>query len=140
MGRYGSCITEIQMPSSPAEFSRLRKVVTRLASAELRGIAAKDIELALGEAISNAVKYGRSDAKISVRVESLPDRKVAVELDYPGERFDARIKCPDDVRNATGGFGRFIIQQITDSMEYSFEDGHTRLRMTKRRRGKMVRS
>ena len=132
MGRYGSCITEIQMPSSPAECSRLRKVVTRLASAELRGIAAEEMELALGEAISNAVKYGQSDAKISVRVKSLPDREVAVELNYPDERFDACVTCPDDVRNATGGFGRFIIQQVTDSMEYSFEDGHTRLRMTKR--------
>jgi anti-sigma regulatory factor (Ser/Thr protein kinase) len=132
MGRCGSCITEIQMPSSPAECSRLRKVVTRLASAGLRPTAAEEMELALGEAISNAVKYGESDAKISVRVESLPDREVAVELDYPDDQFDACIKCPDDLRNATGGFGRFIIQQVTDSMEYSFQDGHTRLRMTKR--------
>jgi anti-sigma regulatory factor (Ser/Thr protein kinase) len=91
------------------------------------------MELALGEAISNAVKFGGRDSMISVKVETLPNREVAVELAYPGEKFDTCVTRPQDIRNATGGFGRFIIQQVTDSMEYSFEDGRTRLRMVKRR-------
>ncbi len=124
--------TEIQMPSSPAECSRLRKVVTRLASIALRPTAAEEMELALGEALTNAVRYGDSGGKITVRVETLPHREVAVELAYPGREFDTCITCPPDLKNATGGFGRFIIQRTTDSMDYSFENGYTHLRMTKR--------
>lgn len=107
-------------------------MVTRLASTALQECALEEMELALGEAISNAVRYGVPDSKITVRVETLPSQEVAVELAYPGERFDTPITCPEDLSNATGGFGRFIIQQVMDSMEYSFENGRTRLRITKR--------
>lgn len=131
MARSGY-VTEIQMPSSPAECSRLRKVVTRLASAMLRPSAAEEMELAVGEALTNAVRYGKSDGKITVRIEAVPHREIAVELAYPDKPFDTRITCPQDLRNATGGFGRFIIQQSTDSADYTFRNGYTHLRMTKR--------
>lgn len=132
MPNYGHSVTEIQMLSSPAECSRLRKLVTRLAASALRSTDAEDMELAIGEALSNAVKYGQAGSKISVRVESSPDTELAVELAYLGSRFDTCVKCPDDLANATGGFGRFIIDQVTDSMEYSFDNGCTTLRLTKR--------
>lgn len=132
MRNCGYSVTEIQMPASPAECSRLRKVVMRLASSALRANAIEDVELAVGEALSNAVKYGQADSKIAIRVETAPDHELAVELEYPGDQFDTCVKCPDDVRNATGGFGRFIIQHVMDNMEYRFEDGRTRLRLTKR--------
>jgi len=124
---------EIQMPSSVDECSRLRKVVCRLASAAFRDPSAiADVELAVGEAFSNAVKYGDENGKVSVRVETSSRRRIAVQVDYPGSNFDTTVRFPQDVLNAEGGFGRFIMRQTMDSMEYFFEGNHTTLRMTKR--------
>lgn len=126
--------TEIQMPSSADECARLRKVICRLASSALRDRrAAADLELAVGEAFSNAVKYGAQNSKVSICVEAPSNRELAVEMAYPGSRFDTAIKLPDDPKNVSGGFGRYIMDTVTDSMEYSFENGLTTLRMTKRR-------
>ena len=129
-------ITEIQAPSSARQCSRLRRLVSRLASASLRPGDVADLELAIGEALSNAVKYGASGSKLVVLMNpSL--RKLAVELSYPGSRFDTAVTRPKDPAKAEGGFGRFIIQRVTDSMEYRFPNGRTILRLTKKnpRRG-----
>ena len=126
--------TEIQMPSRAVEGSRLRKVVGRIASRALRSPrAAADIELAIGEAFSNVLKHGAKKSRVSVRVESPSNHELAVEMTYPGKRFDTTVTRPKDVGKARGGFGRHIIQQVMDSMEYSFRRGRTTLRMTKRR-------
>ena len=125
-------ITEIQAPSSAAECSRLRRIVCQLALAALRSPrAAADIELAIGEAFSNAVKYGGRGSKISVRVEIPSSREFDIEIAYPGSKFDTSVTRPRNVRKATGGFGRFIMQQVMDDLKYSFRNGHTTLRMKK---------
>lgn len=125
---------EIQMPSSVDECSRLRKVVCRVANLTFRNPSdVADVELAVGEAFSNAVKYGAEDGKVSVRVEAPSQREFAVQLDYPGSTFDTAVRYPQDVLNAEGGFGRFIMRQTMDSMEYRFNGNHTTLRMTKRK-------
>jgi len=119
------------MPSSAALCGRLRKLVTRLACMSLRPDAVDDLELAVGEAISNAVKYGAGPT-ICVRVEAFPWGELIVEFDYPGSSFDTRVTRPAEPRYSVGGYGRFIIRAVTDGMEYSFLDGHTILRLTKR--------
>ncbi len=126
--------TEIQTPADAAECARLRKIVTRLASETLRSsYAAADVELAVGEAFSNAVKYGVRNSKVSVRVVAASKHKLSIEIAYPGSRFDTTVTTPQDPRNAAGGFGRVIMQHVTDSMKYCFKNGYTILRMTKRR-------
>jgi len=132
---YKAPVTEIQLPSNAAECPRLRRVICRLASHALRDPdAVADVEIAVGEALSNAIKYGALNSKVSVRVESSSDCGLAIEMEYPGRRFDTTISYPPDPKSSTGGFGRFIMKQLTDSMEYSFKNGHTTLRITKRRR------
>lgn len=127
-------VTEIQAPSKPAECPRLRKVISRLAGDALRSPhAVADVELAVGEAFSNAVRHGGRNAKVSLRVEARSERELAVEMAYPGCRFDTTVTCPTDVQEGRGGFGRFIMQQVLDGMEYSFRNGCTTLRMVKRR-------
>jgi anti-sigma regulatory factor (Ser/Thr protein kinase) len=106
-----------------------------LAAAALRSSGAvTDIELAVGEAFSNAIKYGKRNSKITVRVVGAPGCEVSVEMAYPGSRFDTTVKRPADIEKATGGFGRYIIKQVMDDTEYSFRNGFTTLRMRKRRR------
>ncbi|MHB0999591.1 MAG: ATP-binding protein [Armatimonadota bacterium] len=125
--------TEIQVPSNAAQCSRIRKVISRLAASSLRNKdAAEDVVLAFGEAFSNAVKYGENGGNVSVKFESMISRGLCVEMDYPGSKFDTTITVPKDKDNATGGFGRFIITKVMDSLEYSFDSGHTIVRMTKR--------
>lgn len=134
MRRSHRPLTEIQMPSSFSESSRLRKVVCRLASATLNDPNdVADMELAIGEAFSNAIKYGGENGKVCVKVESPSVRELSVEMAYTGGTFDTAVKYPQDVLNAEGGFGRYIMHKIMDSMEYSFEGDRTKLRMTKRR-------
>lgn len=126
--------TEMQVPLEAAKCSKVRKVVSRLASETLRDPpAVEDIELATGEAFSNAVKYG-ADGKASVRIDASQPDTLSVEMCYLGTGFDMEITPPEDLENADGGFGRYIMQQVLDGMDYSFEDGRTTLRMSKRRR------
>lgn len=132
MRDWAHAVTEIQAPSSVKECSRLRRLVSRLASASLHSGDAADLELAIGEALSNAVKYGASGSKLVVLVDPSV-RELAVVLSYPGSRFDTHVKRPKDPSKAEGGFGRFIIRQIMDDMEYRFPEGRTILRLTKRK-------
>ncbi|MHB0911910.1 MAG: ATP-binding protein [Armatimonadota bacterium] len=133
MRRIRRPLTEIQAPSSATECSRVRKVICRLASAALRDSSAvAEMEIAVGEAFSNAVKYGEHKGKVSVKFETPARRAIAVEMAYPGAKFDTTVRYPQDILTGEGGFGRYIMRQITDSMEYSFDADKTVLRMTKR--------
>lgn len=131
---FNNQATEIQVPSNPLQCSRLRKIVGRIASYTLRNPeAVADVELAFGEAFSNAVKYGENGSKVSVRIEPISNRGLALEMAYPGASFDTTVTLPKDKGDAKGGFGRYIITQVMDSLEYSFDSGCTRVRMTKRK-------
>jgi anti-sigma regulatory factor (Ser/Thr protein kinase) len=133
MRNSSTTLTEMQIPSHQSQGARVRKVIARLAQAALRDSGAvDDVELAIGEAFSNAVKYGAEDCKVSLRMESPASREVSVEMAYPGRCFDTSIEYPQDILTGGGGFGRYIINKITDGMEYSFENGCTTLRITKR--------
>lgn len=125
-------ITEIQMRSSLEECARLRRLVARLSARSLCEKAALDMELAVGEALSNAVKYGSPDDMICVRIDSRAKHEFAVDLYYCGHRFNTRVTRPSHPETATHGYGRFIISQAADNMQYTFKDGRTHLRLTKR--------
>ncbi len=126
---------EIQVPLNPSECSRVRRVVSCLASATLDDpVAVCDIELAIGEAFSNAVKYG-DHGRATVYVDLSTPRVLSLEMVYPGTDFDTAVTYPQDVTGATGGFGRFIMNRVLDNMDYSFENGRTVLRMKKIRKG-----
>lgn len=122
---------EIQVPLNPAECSRVRLVVSCLALAALNDpVAVGDIELAVGEAFTNAVKYGRH-GRATVYVDLSMPRVLSLEMIYLGTEFDTTVSYPDDVHSAKGGFGRFIMNRLLDRMDYSFENGRTILRMRK---------
>lgn len=133
MWRYQPVTTEIQVPADLAESYKLRKIVTFLASGLLfdRSDIA-DVELAVGEAFTNAVRYGIGSSKVFVKVDSSSNREFSVELKYRGREFDTRVTCPEKPTH-TGGYGRFLMQQVTDGVRYYFKDGNTIVRLTKRR-------
>ncbi|MBP6965678.1 MAG: ATP-binding protein [Armatimonadetes bacterium] len=124
---------EIKVPLNPAECSRVRRVVACLASAALDDpIAIGDVELAVGEAFSNAVKYGQQGSA-TVYIDLTTPKVMKLEMVYQGAGFDTTVKYPRDVEKASGGFGRFIMDRVLDMMDYTFEEGRTILRMSKTR-------
>ncbi len=124
---------EIQVPLNPDECSRVRRVVCCLALAALGDpVAVGDIELAVGEAFSNAVKYG-DHGRATVYVDLSMPSELSLEMVYPGANFDTTVTYPENVEEANGGFGRFIMNRVLDRMDYTFEQDRTILRMRKTR-------
>lgn len=133
MWHYQPSVTEIQVPADLSESCKLRKIVVFLASGLLFNPSdIADVELAVGEAFTNAVKYGMGNSKVSVKVDSSSSCEFAVELKYRGREFDTTVTCPEEPTH-TGGYGRFLMKQVTDGMRYRFENGDTVVRLVKRR-------
>lgn len=87
-----------------------------------------DIELSVGEAISNAIKYGcRRDipSRIMVRFHRYTDRFVA-EISDCGYGFDPLcLNCPDEGRLIEGGRGIHFMNSFMDEVIFSFGEGTT---------------
>ena len=131
LSRHSIC-TEIQVLPTHAECSRVRRVISRLALSRLRDSrSAGDVELAVGEAFTNVVKYG-AGGKVSVLVDASSADEFVVELNYPGKSFETAVTHPRNRTGGHGGYGRYIMQECLDGMEYRFLGGRTRLRMSKR--------
>jgi serine/threonine-protein kinase RsbW len=94
-----------------------------------------EIELALREALANAIVYGcQSDPKEKVQVcVGCDDKKgILIVVRDPGDGFDpTTLPSPVMGQNifSDGGRGIFLINQLMD--EVSFERGGTEIRMVK---------
>jgi anti-sigma regulatory factor (Ser/Thr protein kinase) len=95
-----------------------------------------DVEIALGEALANAVKHGCADdptkhIQCCVAIEN--DGELLVVVRDPGDGFDPAT-IPNPVAEAgimkTSGRGVFLINQFMDEVRY--EDGGRTLHMRKR--------
>lgn len=94
-----------------------------------------EIEVALDEALANAVKHGcHLDPDKSIRVEVRCDSEdgVLIVVRDPGSGFDA-LAIPDPIAErslfASSGRGVFLIRRLMDEVE--FEDGGCEIRMRK---------
>ncbi len=113
---------------TPTEARRARKAVARFAAAWLQGADSIDFEMAIGEALANAIEHG----KCSV---------MTVDCVYSRQRLVAEIAqngigwVPPHERRAPAygslrGYGLFIMHNMLDRLEY-YENG-TRVRLVKR--------
>ena len=91
-----------------------------------------DIKLAIGEAISNAVRHGTSDEGfIQVRCHAEND-KLCVEMRYPSEVFDPdQVPVPCFDPPSEGGMGIYFMRLVMDKVDYQFADGHAVLTLEK---------
>lgn len=86
-----------------------------------------DFVLAIGEAVSNAVRHGGGET-FSIRCWS-NGGKIVVDVIDEGNGFLRRpIKAPLDAQN--GGYGMLIIHKLTD--EVHLLNGGRRVRLVKR--------
>ena len=124
----------------PGEVGAVPPTVARLMEAVGEMPCAKgkefEIELALTEALANAVEHGcKRDSGKTVRVtaECDPARGMLIVVRDPGEGFDpATVPSPivGERVFSEGGRGIFLINQLMDEMR--FERGGTEIWMVKR--------
>ncbi len=96
------------------------------------GNALDDIRLAIGEAMSNAIRHGAvSCENVNVRCENRSQRLI-VTLRYPSAEFDpSAIPIPTYSTAAEGGMGIYFMKLVMDEVVYEFLEGSTVLTLEK---------
>lgn len=95
-------------------------------------MALDDIKLAVGEAVSNAVRHGADCGKdINVNCTNHSERLV-VKLKYSSTEFDPHaIPAPTYATAAEGGMGIYFMKLVMDKVHYEFHEGYTELTLEK---------
>ncbi|MEN6372018.1 MAG: ATP-binding protein [Armatimonadota bacterium] len=88
-----------------------------------------DIKLAVGEAVSNAIRHGcrdNPDARVTIRVLATGD-KLVIEMTDTGPGFNpdtAAISCTDSLL-PEGGMGIRLMRHCMDEVSFQFFEGTT---------------
>ena len=126
---------KLEIPSSAKFVSVARKAVEAIAfGIGLPDEIADDLKLAVGEACTNAVKYGVSNGhSIQVLYHVTPDA-LEIEVRNAGSEFrpETRRKKPCIECLPVGGLGLHVIEEVMDEVSISSKNGETVLKMTKR--------
>jgi len=94
------------------------------------------VHLALEELFVNMVKYN-PDTKGDIDVEVTVEDKVTVTLtEYGAAEFDVTVPKKVDTNaslaeRTPGGLGVYLIQNLTDSLDYEYSNGRSRVIFTK---------
>ena len=121
-----------------AELARVRRRVGAWAAAAgLDDRPARRLQLAVDEAVANAIEHGMDDdARVILR--GTPGRgRLTVTIRYRGVRFDpttAKTAPADEVvrRHAEHGYGLHLIRRLVDDVAYRWDRGTNEVRMTVR--------
>jgi len=113
----------------------IRKRVTELAeSMPFTKWQVDDIRLAVGEAVSNAIRHGcRWGEHDRLNVDCIgDDEKLVIRFNYPGDKFDPNaVPVPDPNNPREGGMGIFFMRSAMDVVDYSFDETGTTVTMIK---------
>ncbi|WP_163295764.1 ATP-binding protein [Desulfovibrio sp. JC022] len=80
----------------------------------------QNIDLAVSEAVSNAIRHSNSPEDSSIALRLISDgTKLIIEVEDSGPGFDFElIQTPDLNTPQEGGYGLFLIKQVMDSVKY----------------------
>ena len=93
-----------------------------------------DIKLAVGEAVSNAIKYGCPNGDNDcLKVNCVGDHeKLVITIHNPGDPFDPdAVPVPNPENLQEGGMGIFFMRATMDKVEYIFDSTGTTVKLTK---------
>ncbi len=117
-------------PQTGAAAREARRAIVELAMAHgFRGQLLDDIEIAVGEALANAIEHGcgkRGSFEIAV---SCDVAGMTVEISDSGLGFDHQSERPHlrpPVESARG-YGTFLMRELMDEVEYTRRGTHLRL-------------
>lgn len=128
---------EIELPGDEARIQpAVDEIMQAIANEQCAGDAHFEIELALLEALANAVHHGCGadpTKTVLVRVACEEDHGMLIIVRDPGEGFDpAKIPSPLTGKNLFFDHGRgiFLINRVMDHVEY--RSGGAEIRMRKK--------
>lgn len=130
---------EVVIASDPAEVRMVQAEIEKvLAACSYSDRDAFAIKLAVGEALTNAIKHGNQldpSKKVRIAYQVRPDR-FEVRISDEGPGFDpADVPDPTDPENLERPCGRGLMLMRSYMTEVTFARGGTSVRMTKCRNG-----
>ena len=125
-------IVRLEIPNSPEFVSVARKTLEAIASTiGLTTREVEDLELAVGEACTNAVKYGEAGDQTVQVIYRVGRNSIEIDVCNKGKAFTPPA-CPTPIENLqAGGLGLFLIDQLVDEMMIDCKAGQTTLKMVK---------
>lgn len=137
-------ISEIECPQRRTEhrFSVVSdRAICRDVRDEVYGFAAAmgfeepqlaEIQMAVGEAISNAVRHGAAPGDTIDLLCRDAGRRIIITLTYPSAVFDPdQVPAPVIDENCEGGMGIYLMRLVMDRVRYDFHDGLVDLTLEK---------
>ena len=132
-------MVERRFPRTAASLEAIYAYVREFLSSQ--GIpleAAFDVDVIVEELFTNMVKYGRGGLpEITIGLDWKRPALILQLEDYgappfdPGEAPAVDVTRPLAERRA-GGLGLHLVRQMADRLEYAYEDGRSRITVTKR--------
>jgi anti-anti-sigma factor len=128
-------VFEYVAQSDPSVIPDLREKATSAArEAGARGDTLCDIQIAVGEALTNAYRHGspkKPENKINMRCMTCPKAAV-IEITDEGDRFDFdNCSEPDPNQMRDHGMGIYLMRQAMDVVEFCCDCPGNRVRMIK---------
>ena len=125
-------MSQIKLPARLESLAgALRFVADRAAESGFPAFRAKEIQLAVDEAVVNIIRHaypaGAGEIVLRWREGASPGR-VTIEIEDTGIPFDIRSVPPPDRQSAlndrkVGGLGVFLMTSLADAVDYRREDG-----------------
>ena len=132
----GAPAQSMRVRGDTAELARVRRRVGAWAEAAGLGDArARRLQLAVDEAVANAIEHGMDDGG-HVVVRGAPARgRLTVVIRYRGVRFDpttAPAASPARAlrQRAEHGYGLHLIRRLVDDVAYRWDKGTNEVRLT----------
>lgn len=115
---------ELRLEAHPRSVGEARRLALELAEPFVEASRLGDLRLVLSEVVSNAVRHGSASGAILLALTPKRDY-LCVQVTDPGAGLAPRpgATAPDE----DGGWGFFLIEQLTRRWGLTREDRHTRV-------------
>jgi serine/threonine-protein kinase RsbW len=111
-----------------------RLVCEAIKHPRLPGSFGDEVELAVSEACTNAIRHtDDADALATVAISfRVYENRLVIEVKDQGTGFDIEeVPLPEFDKHPEGGYGLYIIQTVMDEVHYTRGDRHNTLAMKK---------